>query len=195
MDSEAVRRRTRAGCCDQKTSQLLVVDIQEKLGAAMPEKVLQRVVRNVVLLLNAAALLEIPVTASEQYPKGLGPTDPRIAQSLPPAGRRLEKTCFSCVGAAGFEPVLVDAGRPQVVVVGMEAHVCVLQTAIDLAAAGMQPFVVEDAMCSRRLENYQNALARLRQAGIMVTNAESVIFEWLRDARHDQFKAVSALLR
>ncbi|MGQ0657670.1 MAG: isochorismatase family protein [Chromatiales bacterium] len=194
-DLVAVPQTSGAVCCGQTTSQLVIVDIQEKLGAAMPEKVLNRVVKNVVVLVQSASLLHIPVAVSEQYPKGLGHTDPRIAGVLPAASRRVEKTCFSCVGAAGFQSVLADASRPQVVVVGMEAHVCVLQTAIDLAAEGLQPFVVEDAVCSRRLENYQNALDRLRQAGVVVTNTESVVFEWLRDARHEQFKALSPLVR
>src|SRR3990172_1246122 len=152
-------------CCNQQTSQLLVVDIQEKLGATMPEKVLSRVTKNVSLLLNAASLLHVPVTISEQYPKGLGHTDARVSSALPANSRRIEKTLFSCVGASGFEPVLADPVRRQIVIVGMEAHVCVLQTVFDLAAAGVQPFVVEDAICSRRLENYQNALYRMRQSG------------------------------
>jgi nicotinamidase-related amidase len=181
--------------CDPATSQLLVVDIQEKLGAAMPEKVLARVFRNVSLLLNAAGRLGIPVTVTEQYPKGLGSTDARVAAGVPPSAHRLEKTCFSCVGAEGFAPVLDNAQRRQVILTGMESHVCVLQTAIDLLAAGMQPFVVEDAVCSRKLENYQNALQRLQRAGVVIATAESVVFEWLRDARNEHFKALSAMVR
>jgi nicotinamidase-related amidase len=91
--------------------------------------------------------------------------------------------------------MLADPVRRQVVLAGMESHVCVLQTAFDLLAAGMQPYVVEDAVCSRKLENYQNALSRLQHAGVVVASSESVVFEWLRDARHEQFKAISALLR
>jgi nicotinamidase-related amidase len=181
--------------CNAATSQLVIVDIQEKLGAAMPEKVLARVFRNVNLLLNAAGRLGVPVTVTEQYPKGLGATDARVAAGIPPSAKRLEKTCFSCVGADGFAAVLGDVQRRQVILTGMESHVCVLQTAMDLLAAGMQPFVVEDAVCSRKLENYQNALQRLQRAGAVIATAESVVFEWLRDARNEHFKALSAMVR
>ena len=81
------------------------------------------------------------------------------------------------------------------VLVGMEAHICILQTALDLAAAGFEVFVVEDAVCSRRLENYQNALDRLRDSGIAVVSAESIVFEWLADSKHPQFKAIQSMLR
>lgn len=185
----------RYALCADKSSQLIVVDIQEKLGAAMPQKVLNRVLRNTALLLRTAGVVGVPVTVSEQYPKGLGTTFGDLTASIPATGRRLEKTRFSCVGAAGFEPALADRERPQMIVAGMEAHVCVLQTAFDLAAAGCQVFVVEDAICSRKLENYENALERLRHAGVAVTSTESVIFEWLRDARHEHFKSIAALLR
>ena len=85
--------------------------------------------------------------------------------------------------------------RKQIILAGMEAHVCVLQTALELHATGLQIFVVEDAVCSRRMKNKINALARLRQAGVIVTNTESVLFEWLRDAGHEHFKTISALIR
>lgn len=186
---------TLALTCNQATSQLLVIDMQERLGAAMPEKVLARVMRNVTLLMTAADRLGIPVTVSEQYPKGLGATDARIATAIPPAARRIEKTRFSCADAEGFAPVIDDARRRQVILAGMESHVCVLQTAMDLLAAGLHPFVVEDAVCSRKLENYENALQRLQAAGAVIATAESVVFEWLRDARHEHFKALSAMVR
>jgi nicotinamidase-related amidase len=186
---------TLALTCNQATSQLLVIDIQERLGAAMPQKVLARVMRNVTLLMTAADRLGIPVTVSEQYPKGLGATDARIATAIPSAARRIEKTCFSCADAEGFAPVIDDARRRQVILAGMESHVCVLQTAMDLLAAGFQPFIVEDAVCSRKLENYENALQRLQAAGAVIATAESVVFEWLRDARHEHFKALSAMVR
>lgn len=186
---------TLALTCNQATSQLVVIDIQERLGAAMPEKVLARVMRNVTLLMMAADRLGIPVTVSEQYPKGLGATDARIAAAIPPSARRFEKTCFSCADAEGFAAVIGDTRRRQVILAGMESHVCVLQTAMDLLAAGIQPFVVEDAVCSRKLENYENALQRLKGAGAVIATAESIVFEWLRDARHEHFKALSAMVR
>ena len=181
--------------CRAEAGQLLVIDLQEKLGAAMPEKVINRVIKNTILLLNAAARLGVPVTLTAQYPRGLGTLLPAISAAVPPQSRHLEKTCFSCLGAAGFEAVVHDDDRPQIIVAGMEAHVCVLQTALDLHQMGRQVCVVEDAICSRRLENYESAVNRLRHAGVTVTNSESVVFEWLRDAQHVEFKTLSALLR
>lgn len=167
-------------------SALIVIDLQERLAAAMPAR--GPVVRATGILLEAAALLEIPVLVTEQYPKGLGRTVEDVALKLPKGSTRIEKTCFSASAALALT-------RPQVVLAGMEAHVCVLQTAVELAAAGREVFVVADAVCSRTEANYSNALARLQSAGIIVTNTESVIFEWLRDSAHAHFRALSRLIR
>ena len=181
--------------CDATQSVLLVVDLQQRLGDAMPGKVLNRVILNTTLLARTAALLELPVLRTEQYPKGLGATHPTVAAALPPATASFTQTSFSCYDSEEFRRALGATARSQVVVVGMEAHICVLQTAFDLRSAGHQVFVVEDAVCSRRLENYQNALDRLRRAAVQVVSAESVVFEWLRDARHSHFKSIQSLLR
>ncbi len=159
----------------------------------MPDADRARVLRNTSLLLQAAALLAVPTCVSEQYPKGLGPTEGELTQHLPADTRRIEKTCFAICTADGF-PRDAAVGT-QYVLTGMEAHVCILQTALQLHAQGHSVFVVEDAVCARRPANTVNAMARLRQSGVIVTNTESVIFEWLRDARHEHFKTVSALLR
>jgi len=174
---------------------LLVVDIQEQLGNAMPKKVLDRVVTNSVLLARSAGLLGVPVLITEQYPKGLGPTVHDLLSALPASSQSFEKTSFSCIGANGFATSLEQSGRRQVIIVGMEAHVCVIQSALDLSANDIDVYVVEDAICSRRLENYQNALDRIRQTKVGVISAESVIFEWLEDSRHNQFKQIQAMLR
>jgi nicotinamidase-related amidase len=167
-------------------SALAIVDIQERLAAVMPSR--DSVVRAIQTLLQAASLLEIPVFLSEQYVKGLGPTVPEIAAHLPARAIRIEKTAFSACAA-------LPLTRPQVVLAGMEAHVCVLQTALEMAAAGREVFVVADAVCSRAEANRANALARLQSAGVIVTNVESVLFEWLRDAAHEHFRAISKLIR
>jgi hypothetical protein len=182
------------GLCEAQKSQLVVIDIQTKLGAAMPAKVLNRVLQNTRLLIQTAELLDVPVHAAEQYPKGLGPLEPRVRECLPAGVHRWEKTAFSCARADGFLASLRDAGRTHIVVTGMEAHICVLQTVIDLVAHGFTVFIAEDAVCSRKLENYQNALLRMQRSGASVVSAESVVFEWLGDARHDRFKAVAGLL-
>ncbi len=181
--------------CQAENSALVVVDIQQRLGDAMPGKVLNRVLLNTTLLARASDLMEIPVMQTEQYPEGLGPTHAAVAEALPAATRVFAKQSFSCCGADGFEQAIDASGRRQFVLVGMEAHVCVLQTALDLQRGGFDVFVVEDAICSRRLENYQNALDRLRQNGVHVVSAESVVFEWMGSATHPQFKAIQALLR
>lgn len=167
-------------------SALVVVDIQERLAAAMPARA--AVARNVRILLDAAARLGIPVLVTEQYPKGLGHTVPEVVSRLPGAAVRIEKTAFSACAA-------LPLSRPQVVLAGMEAHVCVLQTAMELAAAGREVFVVADAICSRSEANHANALDRLRNAGVIVTNTESALFEWLRDAANEHFRDLSRLIR
>ena len=181
--------------CDSDNSCLLVIDIQTHLTAAMPAKVLDRLKRNSSMLLKTANLLSIPIFVSKQYPKGLGPIEPDIEVLLSGDHKHYEKTCFSCANLEHFMQDLQNSARKQVILIGLEAHVCVLQTAIDLHSSGYHVFVVLDAVCSRQRENYENAMQRLQHSGITVCNSESVIFEWLRDAKHQQFKTVSALLR
>ncbi len=181
--------------CQADASQLVVVDIQLRLAAAMEEGTRQHTFSNTGLLLKAAGILRIPVTVTEQYPRGLGPTESVIAEQFPHYSHQFTKTSFSCCGADGFLADLDIKARPQIIVVGMEAHVCVLQTAVDLMFRGFQVFVIEDAVCSRSQDNHRNAMSRLRQGGVAVANTESVLFEWLRDAKHEHFKAISALLK
>ena len=180
--------------CVAENSVLLVIDIQQRLAGAMSEKVLQSVVKHTGWLLQAADLLNIPVVRTEQYPKGLGETVDDIKQHLS-MDTCLEKTCFSCCGASGFHEVVNIEKRRQVILTGMESHVCVLQTAMELKNGGFDVFIASDAVCSRSKQNHKNALMRMSQADISITNTESVMFEWLRDASHPQFKAISALLR
>lgn len=174
---------------------LLVIDIQQRLGDAMPGKVLTRVLQNTSLLARAASLLEVPVLHTEQYPQGLGATHPMVLDALPQNRKYFAKTTFSAMNADGFPAAIGALARRQAVLVGMEAHVCVLQTAMDLTATGAEVFVVEDAICSRRLENYQNALDRMRACGISIISAESVVFEWMGDSRHPHFKTIQGWLR
>ena len=180
--------------CDATHSQLVVIDVQERLVAAMPSEPRQATLRNTERLAQAAKMLQIPITHTEQYPKGLGVTEKTLRAHLSDSAA-IEKTCFSCFAADGFISTLASQQRQQIILCGMESHVCVLQTAIELQQAGYQVFVVEDAVCSRHKQNHKNALARMRQAGIIVSNTESVIFEWLRDASHPDFKSLSRLLR
>lgn len=181
--------------CQSHSSQLLIIDVQERLAHTMDEDVLAMVVRNTNILSEAATALAIPVLHTEQYPKGLGPTLPAIAGKLTAQTPPIEKTCFSSCGASGIERYLSNAARNQIILTGMETHICVLQSAIELQQRGKQVFVVQDAVCSRSKQHFKNALARLQQAGIVISNTESVLFEWLKDASHPQFKTLSRLIR
>lgn len=174
-------------------SQLVVIDVQEKLAAAMPADAMQAVAKNCGILLQAAALLEIPVLHTEQYPQGLGHTLPELKPLLA-AAAAIEKTVFSCCEEPRFCRQLTG-DRPQVILAGMEAHICVLQTALQLQQMGRQVFVVEDAVLSRSAANKLNALKRLRHAGVVISNTESVVFEWLGRAEGEAFKQISRLVR
>lgn len=171
-------------------STVVVVDIQDKLLAKMPTG--PTLVRNAGFVLDVANLLGISVMGTEQYPQGLGPTTAEIARRW--AGTRPPKTAFSCCGATGFLDSLRAGGRSGVVLVGMEAHVCVLHTALDLITAGFTVFLPVDAVASRYAVDHDIAVRRLERAGAVPTTAEAVAFEWVRDAAHPQFKAVSRLV-
>jgi hypothetical protein len=180
--------------CDNRDSLLTIVDIQTRLTAVMPAKVLARLQRNTTLLIRTAALFDVPVFVSEQYPEGLGPTEPDLMRLLGDGSRRYAKTCFSLAGVPQFIADVNAAGRRQIILAGIEAHICILQTALDLRAADLNVFVVADAVCSRQRENYETALCRMRDAGVIICDTESVMFEWSRDAKHEKFKAMQALL-
>ena len=181
--------------CDVSDSVLAVIDIQVRLTAAMPAKVLARLQRNMEMLMKSAAVLDVPVFASERSPAEVGAMEPDITALLPRSARRIEKTQFSLVDAKGFLEALRVSGRKQVILTGMEAHVCVQQTAVRLVQEGFQPFVVADAVCSRQRESYETALERMRQVGVTICDAESVLFEWLRDSRNPHFREIQDLMR
>ena len=177
---------------DAAGSCLLVVDIQERLLPAVAEP--EAVVANTVTLLKAAQTLGIPVIASEQYPKGIGHTVGDVAALLP-ADVVVEKLHFSCLSDDEFARRLAALGRRQAVVVGLEAHVCVLQTAEGLLTAGYDVFVVADAVASRRPTNHAVALRRLEAAGARIVTTEMVAFEWLGQAGTPAFREVSRLIK
>lgn len=179
-----------------KTSQLLIINTQERLARAMPKTDRDMMVTNITRLSQAASQLEVPIILSEHYGKGLGSTLSEIAQHLPPHTKAKDKMTFSCCTAPGFEEELAEHDqRKQIIIVGLEAHICVLQTASGLQQWGYQVFVVEDAIASRNTQHRQNALERMRQGGVYITNSESVAFEWMGDASQPNFKQVSELFR
>jgi Isochorismatase family len=178
---------------DATKSSLLLIDIQDRLLPAMtaPEKVVSRS----QILMQAAGTLGLPVTISEQYPKGLGHT---VAALQSPTAHTFEKLSFSCWRDEALKSHFIrlhEQGRPLIVVAGIEAHVCVLQTSIDLANAGFGVFAVSDAMASRKPESADLAFDRMRANDVMVVNTEMVIFELLERAGSTEFKSLSAMIK
>lgn len=175
-------------------SLLLLIDIQGNLLPAMRKKDQQLILDTSTRLLRAADILDVPVLVSEQYPKGLGNTDKRLITNFPETTRIADKTTFSSCGSETFLQLLDYSGRKQIVVCGMETHVCVLQTVMNLLDRDYHIFVVEDGVCSRNKRNKRNALERMNDAGAIITNREAVMFEWLKDSTHEHFKEISSQL-
>lgn len=174
---------------------LLVIDIQERLSAAMDPERIAAVTRNTIILLQAARTLALPVLVTEQYPKGIGPTLPEIAAAFPEGQAVHEKVCFSCADVAPFMGALRRTGRKQLLLTGMETHVCVFQTARDLARAGFATFAVEDALLSRTVENHAIGLRLMAQAGATRTSTEVALFDMLQRAGTPAFKAIAPLIK
>lgn len=174
-------------------SVLLVVDVQTRFVPVIADG--EALVKQVGILMQAANLLGVPTLVSEQYPKGLGYTDERLQAFYTETTTRLEKTAFGCGADAGMMDWLKSQGRRQIVVCGIEAHVCVNQTVNQLLQEGFEVFLVHNAVSSRSLENKATALLRLTQAGAVPSNTEMVLFEWMHTAEHPQFKAVQALIK
>lgn len=174
------------------TSHLLLIDLQEKLANAMPQPAMANLLKQIQLVLTAAQGLSVPITVTEQYPQGLGATLPAL--NLPDGIKAIPKTNFSCASVPAFKQQL-RRDRPQLVLIGLEAHICILQTALALQAQGWQIFVLEDGILSRQPSHVENALQRLRQAGVIVSTCESLVFEWLGRAEGDLFKQLSRMMR
>jgi nicotinamidase-related amidase len=169
---------------------LLVVDVQEKLLPAIPD--CERVVWNIGRLIDAAKFLGVRIAATEQYPKGLGPTVAELAQRLGPIP---SKMTFSCGGCPGLFDELESHGIHKILLCGIECHVCVQQTALDLLAAGWRVYVAIDAVASRFERDYRTALGRMDSSGAVLTTTEAALFEWCREAGTPEFKQISQLVR
>lgn len=178
---------------DRAKTAVLVVDIQSRLTPAMPPETLARVLKYSRALVGTARELGLPVLATEQYPKGLGPLLPELRELLP--SPPIEKVHFSCGADPGFAAALERTGRRQILVCGMETHVCVFQTVRDLAAAGYEVHVCADAVSSRTEEHRRVGLELCREAGGIVTLAETAIFDLLHRAGTDEFRKVSQLVK
>ncbi len=175
---------------NREDSALLVIDVQDKLIALVPER--EQIVWNIRRLLDAAAALGVPIAGTEQYPERLSPTVPELKERI---GHAPDKLCFSA-GVCGeiFERWQSDC-RFRVLVCGIETHVCVLQTALDLAAAGFESYVAVDAVGARYSVDHETALRRMESAGVILTTTETAFFEWCRTAEAAEFKTISALAK
>jgi hypothetical protein len=171
---------------------LVIVDVQENLLPAVIEP--ERLLANCAFLMRVAAKLDVPVLTSEQYPRGLGPTVGEL-RGLADNGQAIEKVEFSCMANPAFSEKFEAIGRPQAVIAGIEAHVCVLQTALQLRQRGHQTFVAGDATASRGATDARLAIQRMREAGAQIVSTEMIAFEWLGRAGTSVFKEVSALIK
>jgi nicotinamidase-related amidase len=171
---------------------LVVVDIQERLLPAIFEK--ERVVQNAVRLAKGAAVLGVPVLATEQYRKGLGATVPEVALAVP-GFAPMEKLAFSACGAEGFGTTLGAQPVAHAILCGIEAHVCVTQTCLDLLDQGINVFVAADAVSSRTAENYRFGLERMRSAGAVIASTEMLLFELLEKAGTAEFRQILELVK
>lgn len=171
---------------------LLIVDVQRKLLPATADPA--AVIKGCAILMRAARRLGIPLLVSEQYPKGIGPTVPEL-RDLAPEGAVMEKLHFSCGDDPAINNRLRGLGRPQVVIAGIEAHVCVLQTALRFRELGFEVFVAGDACASRDPANARAAIQRLRQSDVQVASTEMVVFEWLNCAGTPEFKELMTLIK
>ncbi len=170
----------------------LIIDIQERLYPYIHEH--EQLTRNTEILIKGLKAIEIPLLVTQQYTKGLGATIPPVAEAMGDF-EHLEKTAFSCCDDEGFNTELIRLDKKFIVITGIEAHVCVLQTTIDLLEKNFIPVVVEDCISSRRVNDKKVAVARMRREGAVVTTYESILFELLRHSGTEQFKAVSKLVK
>jgi len=179
------------GIIDRKRTVFALVDIQKKTLNAIAEP--QIVVSNSNKLVESSKILGIPLIISEQYPKGLGATSGLIA--LPGGARPIEKVSFSCFGCSDFKESLKHLGKDTIVLFGVEAHICILKTALDALAEGYEVHVVADAVSSRNLHDKALALERMRQSGVFIASTEMVLFQLMDVAGTEEFKAISRLVK
>lgn len=177
----------------RQSAALAVIDMQEAFRPVMSD--FGEVAARIATAVEGARLLGIPVIVTEQYPKGLKHTAEEIVARLPAELKAIEKTCFSSCGSDDFLSQLIGSNKKQVLVCGIEAHICVLQTSLDLLERGFEVFHLVDCVTSRKAENKQVALARLAQAGAIPSTLEMSLFEMMGGADSPQFKAIQSLIK
>lgn len=177
---------------DKNDSLLLIIDVQEKLVNALDKQI---VVTRTETLAKAAKIMGVPVIATQQYPKGLGLTVETVSQNFTPETPIIDKTAFSAVKEEGFLQVLKSFNKKQIVICGIETHVCVHQTAADLIAEGFDVYVVKDACASRNKYEFKQGIERMQSNGAQITCLEIVLFEWLKDSKNPNFKEIQSLIK
>ncbi|MEI8388654.1 MAG: hydrolase [bacterium] len=178
---------------NSENSILLIIDIQEKLLKAQHDK--EKIQKNAVILTKAAKILGIPVIVSEQYPQGLGATIPEIKENLSENAKYYEKKSFSCCANSAFEDLIKETGKNQVIVCGIESHVCVHQTVSDLLSAGYEIFLVKDAVGSRKEYECEIGFERMISSGAVPACVEMIVFELIKCASHEKFKQIQELIK
>jgi nicotinamidase-related amidase len=172
---------------------LAVIDMQEAFRSVIPD--FAEVAARIAKAVQGARLLEVPVIVTEQYPRGLKHTAEEIMPHLPTGSKAIEKMCFSSCGAESFQKELTDRNIKQVIVVGIEAHICVSQTVLELLTRGLEVYLLVDCITSRKKESKEVAMGRMVQAGAVPSNLEMALFEMMRSADSPQFKAVQSLIK
>ncbi len=178
---------------DADKAVLVVIDVQEKLAPAMNQDLFSQLLLHIKLLMEGFKALDLPIIATEQYSKGLGHTVNELIGAT--EQHCIEKVAFSCCGEETFLTALEKSGAKQVLIVGMESHVCVFQTVLDLLDRGYVVHLVSDAVCSRFKSDYDNAISTAARAGAVITTTETALFQLVKVAGTDGFKAVSKLVR
>jgi nicotinamidase-related amidase len=178
---------------DPNNSVVVVVDLQEGFRAPIFE--FDKIVARTSIVVQAVKLLNLPVLVTEQYPQKLGATVPEIKSVLPEGVAIVDKTAFSCCGASVFNEQLDRLRRKQVILCGIETHVCMSQTAHDLLARGYQVHVLEDCASSRTPQNREIGLAKMRRSGALPSSSEMALFELMVDSRHEHFRAIAKIVK
>ncbi|MDB6081258.1 MAG: putative isochorismatase hydrolase [Chlamydiia bacterium] len=176
----------------KESTGLLVVDIQEKLFQKMYQK--EDLLKKLGLVIEAAKILQLPIILSEQYPQGLGSTVSAVQTILEPV-EVFEKTTFSCLGSQALQEAIAKKSVKNWLIIGIETHICILQTAKDFLTHDLQPVVITDATSSRNLVDHKSAIKEMRTLGIRCSTAETILFELVRDAKAKEFKAISQLVK
>ena len=178
---------------DKNQTVLVVVDLQEAFRSPIPD--FAEIVVRTSLAVRGFSILDIPIIVTEQYPKGLGRTVEEIKLCLPDNAEIIEKTTFSSCGANSFSDKLKSLNAKQIVLCGIEAHICVNQTAHDLLSEGYQVHLLQDCVSSRTTHDKHTGIEKMRLSGVIPSNVEMALFELMRDSRHEKFKEIQALIK